>query len=236
LAVTNAGLSDGEETVLFFDGPGGVGSGTATNSVPPTSDDAADKGEGNLCGMSLSADGKSLYVAGQGADAKSWVLKVDIASKQLTPLFSADEAGIEVNSPMDTMPWGESSVLALYSGAGGKEDGLIVRWDLNTKKPLQQWALPGLVDPMGFALVPGTDQLVVVDNNWALTKVQPGKLARVSLPADGDEAEVEVIADQLRGPVSCGFGPGGMLYIAQLGKEFDQEYGQVIAVSGFANE
>jgi WD40 repeat protein len=232
LAVTNAGLKDGKENVLFFSGPGAVGSAATTNSVGPTSDDPADKGEGNLCGMSLSADGKHLYLAGQGADAKSWILKVDIASKELSPAFSADEAGIEVNSPMDTMAWDDHSILALYSGAGGKEDGLIVRWDTKSGKVLAKWTLPGLVDPMGFARIGDTNEVAVVDNNWSLTDVQPGKLARVTLTEDGGAADVTVIADKLLGPVSCAFGPNGNLYIAQLGKAFDKNYGQVVAVSG----
>lgn len=230
LAVTNSGLKDGEETVVFFTKPGTVDEAKATNPVGPTSDDAADKGEGNLCGMSVSKDGKQIFVAGQGADAKTWILSVDVATHKLSPLFSADEAGIEINSPMDTMAWDDSSILALYSGAGGKEDGLIVRWDLKTKKPAQQWTLPGIKDPMGFARIPGSDDLVVVDNNWSLTEVLPGSASRVSLGKT--EAKVDVIADKLLGPVSCTFGPDGDLYIAQLGKEFDKTEGQVIAISG----
>ncbi|MEZ6089847.1 MAG: hypothetical protein R3C05_17825 [Pirellulaceae bacterium] len=232
LAVTNAGLGDGEETVVFFDKPGKVESATATGSVGPTSDDPADKGEGNLTGMSLSADGKTIYLAGQGADAKSWIMSVDVASKKLATFASADEAGIEINSPMDTMPWGDDSVLALYSGAGGKDDGLIVRWDLASKKALAKWTLPGLTDPMGFARVPGSDDLVVVDNNWALTEVKPGRLARVTLSQESGDATVKVLSDKLLGPVSCTFGPDGGLYIAQLGKEFDKNMGQVLVVSG----
>lgn len=234
LAVTNAGEKDGEETVLFFDGRGPVTRGKATNSVGPTSDAEADKGEGNLCGLSISEDGKTLYLAGQGADAKTWVLSVDVAGRKLSPLLSADDAGIEINSPMDTLVWDESNLLVLYSGAGGKEDGLIVQWDLETKKPVRQWTLPGLNDPMGFARIPGSDELVVVDNNWSLTAVQPGKLARVSLTAKSGPANVDVIADELLGPVACRFAPDGDLYIAQLGKEFDKNYGQVLKVSGIA--
>jgi hypothetical protein len=232
VAVTNAGLSDGEETVVFFDGPGTVDDGTATNSVGPTSDDPKDKGEGNLTGLSLSDDGKSLYVAGQGSDAKTWVLNVDIDQKKLGGLVSADEAGIEINSPMDTMPFTKGTILALYSGAGGKDDGLIVQWNVRKKEVVKQWQLPGLTDPMGFARIPGSTRgLVVVDNNWALTEVQPGRLARVNLPREGD-AKVRVIADKLHGPVSCAFGPDGDLYVAQLGEEFDSNKGQVLAVSG----
>ncbi|MEQ9409572.1 MAG: hypothetical protein RIK87_17690 [Fuerstiella sp.] len=232
LAVTNAGLGDGAETVVFFDGAGTVDDGKATNSVGPTSDDAADKGEGNLTGLSLSEDGSTIYVAGQGADAKTWVLSVDVATKKLGGLVSADEAGIEINSPMATLPWARGSVLALYSGAGGKDDGLIVQWNVKTKKVMKKWNLPGLTDPMGFAAVPGSRQLVVVDNNWALTEVKSGRLARVNLPKEGEDAKVRIIGDQLHGPVSCAFGPDGDLYVAQLGSEFDKDKGQIVAISG----
>jgi len=90
---------------------------------------------------------------------------------------------------MATLPWDSSSVLALYSGAGGKEDGLIVKWDVGSKKAVRQWTLPSLNDPMGMARVPGSDALVVVDNNWALTEVQPGKLAQVTLPRESGPGE-----------------------------------------------
>lgn len=232
LAVTNAGLGDGQETVVFFDKAGTVNDGQATNSVGPTTDDPKDKGEGNLTGLSVSQDGSMLFVAGQGSDAKSWILSVDVAGKKLAGLASADDAGIEVNSPMATMPWNKNNVLALYSGAGGKDDGLIVLWNAKNGKMMKKWTLPGLTDPMGFAVVPGTRQLVVVDNNWSLTEVKAGRLARVNLGKDSEEAKVRVIADQLSGPVSCAFGPDGKLYIAQLGKEFDKGMGEVIAVSG----
>ena len=232
LAVTNAGLGDGEETVVFFSGPGTVADGKATNAVGPTSDDPKDKGEGNLTGLSISEDGTTIYVAGQGSDAKSWVLSVDVASKKLAGLASADDAGIEVNSPMATMPWKGNTILALYSGAGGKDDGLIVEWNTQTGKVVKQWSLPGLTDPMGFARVQDSRALVVVDNNWSLTEVKAGRLARVSFPKDSDEAKVNVISEGLHGPVSCAFGPDGDLYIAQLGSEFDSDKGQIIAVSG----
>ena len=232
LAVTNAGLGDGAENVLFFSGAGTAADGKGTNPVGPTSDDPKDKGEGNLCGLSVSEDGSTLYVAGQGSDAKSWVLSVDVASKKLSGLASADDAGIEVNSPMDTLPWNENSILALYSGKGGADDGLIVQWNVKTGKATKKWTLPGLTDPMGFAIVPETRSLVVVDNNWALTEVKAGRLARVNLPRNADEAKVRVISEGLRGPVSCEFGPDGDLYIAQLGTEFDSDKGQVVAVSG----
>lgn len=232
LAVTNAGLGDGAETVLFFDGPGKASDGKATNAVGPTSDDAKDKGEGNLTGLSISKNGDTIYVAGQGADAKSWILSVDVATKKLAGLASADAAGIETNSPMATMPWGKKTILALYSGAGGKDDGLIVEWNVESGKVVKKWPLPGLTDPMGFARVPETRSLVVVDNNWSLTEVKAGRLARVSFPKDSEEARVRVISEGLHGPVSCAFGPDGDLYIAQLGTEFDSDKGQVIAVSG----
>ena len=232
LAVANAGLGDGEENILFFTGPGTAADGKATNAVGPTSDDPKDKGEGNLTGLSLSEDGSTIYVAGQGADAKTWVLSVDVASKKLAGLASADEAGIEINSPMATIPWNNQSILALYSGAGGKDDGLIVQWNVETGKVIKKWTLPGLTDPMGFAKLPDGRGLVVVDNNWALTEVKAGRLARVSLVKDSDEAKVNIISEGLHGPVSCAFGPDGDLYIAQLGAEFDKDKGQIIAISG----
>lgn len=232
LAVTNAGLGDGEETVVFYDAEGIADSGKATNSVGPTSNDAKDKGEGNLTGLSVSEDGSTVYLAGQGSDAKTWVLSVDVASRKLSGLASADDAGIETNSPMATMPWGKNSILALYSGAGGKDDGLIVQWNVKKKEVVKKWNLPGLTDPMGFAKVPETKSLVIVDNNWALTEVKAGRLARVNLPKDSDDAKVRVIGENLHGPVSCAFGPDGDLYVAQLGAEFDKDKGQVVAISG----
>lgn len=235
LAVTNAGVGDGAETLLMFNKAGTAADGIATNSVGPTTDDAKDKGEGNLTGLSLSEDGSTIFVAGQGADAKSWVLSVDVASKKLAGLASADDAGIAVNSPMATLPMNKTNLLVLYSGAGGKDDGLIVQWNTKTGKMVKKWTLPGLTDPMGMAFIPETKSLVIVDNNWALTEVQAGRLARVNLPRkdnDSGEAKVRVIADNLRGPVSCAFGPDGDLYIAQLGEEFDAGKGQIIAVSG----
>ena len=232
LAVTNAGLGDGSETVVFFDGPGTVTDGSATNGVGPTSDDAKDKGEGNLTGLSVSEDGSTVFVAGQGSDAKSWILSADVASRKLSGLVSADDAGIETNSPMATLPWNRGTILALYSGAGGKDDGLIVQWNVKKKEVVKKWSLPGLTDPMGFAVVPETRSLAVVDNNWALTEVKSGRLARVFLPRDADEAKVRVLSDDLKGPVSCAFGPDGDLYIAQLGDEFDKDKGQIVAVSG----
>lgn len=232
LAVTNAGLGDGKENVLFFSGAGTAADGKGTNSVGPTSDDAKDKGEGNLTGLSVSEDGGTVFVAGQGSDAKSWILSVDVAGKKLAGLASADAAGIEINSPMATIPWNKQSILALYSGAGGKDDGLIVQWNIKSGEVIKKWTLPGLTDPMGFARVPDSRSLVVVDNNWALTEVKAGRLARVNLVKDAEEAKVRVVSEGLRGPVSCVFGPDGDLYIAQLGTEFDKDKGQVVAVSG----
>lgn len=232
LAVTNAGLADGEEVVAFFDGPGTADSGKSTNAVGPTSDDPADKGEGNLTGLSATEDGSTLFVAGQGSDAKTWVLKVDTATHKLSGAFSADAAGIEINSPMATMVWGPNAILALYSGAGGKDDGLIVQWNIKTGKVVKKWTLPGLTDPMGFARIPDTNSVVVVDNNWALTEVKAGRLARVLLPRMEDEAKVNILSEQLHGPVSCAFGPDGGLYIAQLGSEFDSDKGQILRIDG----
>ncbi len=232
LAVTNAGIGDGAETVLFFDGPGTAADGKATNAIGPTSDDSKDKGEGNLTGLSRSQDGATLFLAGQGADAKTWLLSVDVASKKMEKFASADDAGISVNSPMATIAWTKKSVLALYSGAGGKDDGLIVQWNIETKKVMKKWNLPGLTDPMGFARLPSGRGLVVVDNNWSISEVKAGRLARVNLPKEGDEARVRILSEGLRGPVSCVFGPDGDLYIAQLGTEFDSDKGQVVAISG----
>lgn len=235
LAVTDGGRKDGEETVLFFTGPGTADTAVArTNPIPPTTDDPKDKGEGNLTGMCLSRDGKTLYVCGQGTDLKTWLLACDIETKKLEPLVSADDHGISINSPMQALAKENGNVLVLYSGAGGEEDGLIVEWDVEAKKPVARWELPGLVDPMGMDFLPDSqDTLAVVDNNWSLTKVQDGKLAIVKIPAGKDKAEVEVIGTKLKGPVSCAFGPDGRLYIAQLGEMFDQNKGNIVSVTGF---
>lgn len=231
LAVSNSGLADSKDHILFCTGKGSAADGKATNGIPPTSDDKADKGEGNPTGLCVSMDGKSIYMAGQGADAKSWILRADIEGKKLEPFLSADDNGISTNSPMQCIQWDEKNLLVLYSGKGGAEDGLLVRWDLETKKPTAQWKLDGLVDPMGMARVGKSNVLAVVDNNWSLTSVQNGKLARVTL--DGDKAKVEVLATKLKGPVSCAFGPDGALYVAQLGPEFDKKKGSVLAITGF---
>lgn len=230
LIVTDAGKADGEETLLFFDAKGKASSGTKTNSVPPTSDDPADKGEGNLTGMSLSQDGSTVYVCGQGFDGKSWVLAGDVASKELKPLLSADDNGIETNSPMQTVVGDDNTLYVLYSGAGGKADGLIVRWDLGTKKPSGQWTLPGVINPMGMAHVDG-DKFAVVENNWALNQTNQGRVLVVTLGEPG-EAAISETGVSLDGPVACGFGPDNRLYVTQLGEEFDKPVGSVVAISG----
>jgi len=245
LAVTDGGKPDGEETVNFYAvrrKGGGVApltsaEATSSNSVPPTSGDKADKGEGNLTGMSLSPGRDTLYICGQGSDAKTWVLSCDVKARRLKPILSADDHGIAVNSPMQCLYKKPGWLLVLYSGDGGKADGLIVEWDLASGKPVNKWTLPGLVDPMGMDFVPGKkDELVVVDNNWALKKVNPGRLARVRLPGGKSRAEVEIIGKGLRGPVSCAFGPDGKLYVAQLGEMFDSDLGTVIAIDGFVKK
>jgi WD40 repeat protein len=242
LAVTDGGRPDGQETVNFYRIGRKAGSvvplaaaeATRSNAVPPTSKDKADKGEGNLTGMSLSSDGSMLYVCGQGSDAKTWVLSCGVRGRKLKPLLSADDNGIAVNSPMQCLYRKPGWLLVLYSGDGGKADGLIVEWDLASGKPVNRWKLPGLIDPMGMDFIPGKKgELAVVDNNWALTKVNPGKLARVKLPPGKSEAEVTVIGTGLKGPVSCAFGPDGKLYVAQLGEMFDRDLGTVIAIDGF---
>lgn len=230
MVVSNAGLKDGEDNLLFFDADGKATG--ASNAIPPTSDHNLDNGEGNFCGFSLSADGSTLYVAGQGADAKTWTLSCDVESMELSGLASADDAGIEINSPMHTMPLGDDRLLVLYSGAGGKDDGLFVEWNLTDGSVAAQWTLPGLTDPMGFAAMPNGEGYAVVDNNWALTEVLDGRIAKVTLPEGGGAAEVEIVASKVPGPVACAFGPDGKLYVAVLGERFDEELGGVIAVSG----
>lgn len=237
LLVTDAGAKDGAETVVTWElSSAGIehNSVTArTNPITATSDDPADKGEGNLTGITLMPDGNIFYVCGQGSDAKSWVLRGNLKENKLETAFSADEHGIATNSPMQALPW-RGNLLVIYSGAGGKEDGLVVEWDLKTGKPLNQWPLPGLFDPMGIALVPGSkDRFAVTDNNWALQDVNAGRLALVTLDSD-KPAKIEVIADRLRGPVHCAFGPDGRLYVTCLGARYDAGKGQVVAVEGFS--
>lgn len=232
LVVTDGGKTDGNEPLLFFSDGGTAADGEATNTIPPTSEDPLDKGEGNLTGLSLSADGSTIYVAGQGADAKTWVLTCDTGTKKLSTWASADDNKIDVNSPMQTLVWDDSTLLVLYSGAGGKEDGRLIAWDTSTAKPKANWTLPGLYDPMGMARIPGTNNLVIVDNNWALTEVRDGRLGKVTLPDGGGTATVEMLATKMLGPVACAFDAKGDLYVAQLGKEFDKTYGSVVAISG----
>lgn len=230
LVVSDGGKKDGQETLLFFSKSGDASTGSASNTMVPAGVAAA-KGEGNLTGIAVTADKKTLFLCGQGADDHSWLLKCDVASKKLSTFASADVNGITTNSPMQVLDWDATSVLALYSGKGGADDGLIVKWDKDTAKPLAQWKLAGLTDPMGMARCPGSDDLMVVDNNWALTKVKQGRLAKVALGSNG-EASVELLKVSLMGPVSCVFGPNGDLYIAQLGTEFDSTKGEVLQVSG----
>lgn len=230
LLVTDAGLPDGKEVLRLHAGPGGPEGAAATNSVGPTTEDPADKGEGNLTGMALAPDGRHVYVCGQGADAATWVLRADLKTMELVPWASADAHGIEVNSPMQALVLPTGNVLVLYSGKGGVDDGIIVEWSAKAT-PLVQWSLPGLTDPMGMAPVPGKPHMfAVVDNNWSLTEVKRGRLARVTLPAGGGKALVELVPADLRGPVSCAFGPDGRLYIAELGEEFDKTLGRVSSV------
>ncbi|MEO9594189.1 hypothetical protein [Rhodopirellula bahusiensis] len=230
LIVTDAGKVDGEETLLFFDAKGKADSGVKTNAVPPTSDDPADKGEGNLTGMSLSKDGSTVYVCGQGFDGKSWVLSADTKSKELKPLLSADDNGVETNSPMQTVVGDANTLYVLYSGKGGEAGGLIVRWNLNTKKPSGQWTLPGVINPMGLAHIEG-DQFAVVENNWSLEQTNAGRVLVATLGEPG-EAEIKETGISLNGPVSCVFGPDDRLYVSQLGEEFDEPVGSVVAISG----
>ena len=222
LVVSDGGKKDGEETILFFDEPGSADSPTAqSGSVGPTTEDEADKGEGNLTGFSVSPDGKTVWVCGQGADAATWVLHLDTETRELTPWASADQNGIEINSPMQTLVWDDDTLLVLYSGAGGVEDGTIVAWSIASKTPKQTWTLPGLKDPMGMARIPGTDELAVVDNNWALTTVNRGRVARVRLGEE--DATVTLTGVELAGPTSCAFGPDGKLYVAVLGERFGRD-------------
>ncbi len=230
LVVSDGGKKDGQETLLFFSAPGLAATGVASNTMVPEGV-APEKGEGNLTGMSATADQKTIYLCGQGQDDHSWLLQCDVATKKLSVFASADTQGIGTNSPMQVLDWDDTSVLALYSGKGGVDDGLIVKWDKNTAKPLGQWTLPGLTDPMGMARKAGSDQLVVVDNNWSLTEVKTGRLAKVNL-VDGGKATVKIIDVSLHGPVSCVFGPQGDLFVAQLGKKFDSDKGEVIRIKG----
>src|SRR5690606_36748171 len=139
---------------------------------------------------------------------------------------------IKTNSPMQALSW-RGHVLVVYSGAGGKDDGVIVEWDAATRTVVNQWALPGLVDPMCIAQVPGQpNQFAITANNWKLEGVNHGKVALVTLGAEG-VVETQVLADRIMGPVHCAFGPDGRLYVTSLGTQLDSDKGQVIAISGF---
>ncbi|MCA8916806.1 MAG: hypothetical protein KDB90_15540 [Planctomycetes bacterium] len=236
LAVTDAGEPDGKETIATWhissEGAAKSNVKQRSNAIGPTTKDLKDLGEGNLSGMCLMPDGNTYYVCGQGSDAKSWVLRGNLATGHLETAFSADDNGIAINSPMQCIDW-RGNLLVVYSGAGGKDDGLIVEWDLETGKPANQWSIPGIVDPMGIAKVPGSsNRFAVTDNNWLLTGVNAGSVSLVTLE-DSQEARIERVAKGVFGPVNCAFGPDGRLYVACLGKTYDGNEGMVIAINGF---
>lgn len=236
LAVTDAGNPDGQETVAVWQisgqGPAGNKLKLRTNTIGPTGGGEADKGEGNFCGVTLMPDGRTLYVCSHGNDKKTWVLRGDLKTGELETALSADDNGIEVNSPMQALPW-RGNLLVVYSGAGGKDDGLIVEWDPKTAKPVQHWKVPGIADPMGMAPVPGTDnQFALTDNNWALTGVREGRVLIATL-GDSGNAEYTTVASGLLGPVHAAFGPDKRLYVTCLGRHYDSNEGVVIAIDGF---
>lgn len=238
LIVTDGGKPDGAETVIVYhissEGPARNSEKVRTNTIGPTGGGDTDKGEGNLSGLALMDDGRTLYVCSHGNDKKSWVLKGDLKDGKLEPALSADDNGIVVNTPMQALAW-RGNLLVVYSGAGGVDDGLIVEWDLETGKPVHQWRMSGMIDPMGISQVPGSaNQFAVTDNNWSLTAVNSGTVAVVTL-GDGEQAETKVIARGLAGPVNCAFGPDGRLYVTCLGTEYDKNEGLVVAISGFDN-
>lgn len=238
LAVTDGGAKDGEEKVYFYT-QSGKAYDTGPNGPSNTNPVAEGGGEGwtnegNLSGMSVDDLGERMYVCGQGSDDVTVVLEVNTATFEMKPLLSADEHGIAVNSPMETVITDDGHLLVLYSGTGGVADGLMVLWDLETKQPLVQYDLGahGIVDPMSMALVPGTEATyAVVDNNWALDTVKRGTLSLVTLMADG-QVEVEVIADKMEGPVACAFDSEARLWITQLGPAFDQNQGNLLVIDG----
>ncbi len=234
IAVGDGGKPDGKEVVAFYKGAGKAADALGvTNAIGPTSDPAVetDKGEGNFVGPVLSKDGNTIYLCSHGNDAKTWLMSVDVKTRKLTTLLSSDEGGVSTNAPMQCLLV-RDHLMVVYNGAGGKDDGLVVEWDLATKKPVNQWKLPGLLDPMGMAAIAGkTDEYVITDNNWDLRSVKDGKLARVKL-VPGKEAVIEVIADKVKGPVHCAFGPDKRLYVACLGSMYDQDKGMVIAIEG----
>ncbi|MEZ6197591.1 MAG: hypothetical protein R3F20_18000 [Planctomycetota bacterium] len=230
LVVSDSGKKDGEDRLGVFDGSGAADQGKYTNGVASTTGAEGDLGEGNPTGFALGKGGV-VWACGQGTDAKTWILRCDVDRRTLEPWASSDDEGIAINSPMQILAEDDQHLLVLYSGAGGKDDGLIARWNIASRKPVKTWTLPGLTDPMGMAFFPGSKALAVVDNNWALTEVKSGRLARVTL-GDGEAADVKVLATKLRGPVACCFGPDERLYVAQLGAKFDSTEGSVIAISG----
>lgn len=233
LAVTDGGKPDGQESVVYYRVSGYAAEETGrTNTIGPTTDLEIDLGEGNLSGMSVSADGNWLWVCGQGSDDRTWMLRSNIAERTLETFLAAGDHEISARAAMQALPW-RGNLLVLYSGESAVNNGMIVEWDINTREPLTVWKLPELVDPMGMAQVPGAaDEFIVTDNNWNLNRVNEGKLARVKL-GDGGEKTLSVIADKLLGPVHCAFGPDGRLYVTCLGEEFDSDKGVVLAVSGF---
>ena len=230
LLVAEGGYADGLDWFTFYrvrnipaqlDGDSGV--------IGKTTEDEADLGEGNFIG--LCRDGDTIWGCSHGNDKKTWIVRCNLSERVLEPWISSDDAGIATNSPMQALPW-RGNLLVLYSGEGGKADGLLVEWNTETRKPIRKWNLTGLVDPMGMAWVEDREQptLVVTDNNWDLTKVKKGKLALVTLTDEA--AEVTEIAGNLPGPVGCAFGPDGRLYVACLGDQFDKGKGLVIAIDG----
>ena len=83
---------------------------------------------------------------------------------------------------------------------------------------------------MGMAKI-GKNKYAVVENNWDLTSVKPGRVVVVTLGEDG-QAKVKDTGVKLFGPTSCAVGPDKRLYVSQLGKEFDKGMGSVVALKG----
>ena len=225
LIISDSGQADGEDQLVFL--PSGIkdiAAGLPTGGF--------DK-EGNFVG--LSTDGTTVYVCGQGEDSRSAILAVDIATQQWSVVF---ELGDIANSPMASVV--EDGILwVLFSddakaaaSEDGKNDGLLVAWDLKAKAKQGQWTLPGLNDPMGLAKLPGQDTFLIVANNWHRSKVLPGTLAAVSITTDSPTAQVNTLATGLQGPTSCALTPEGDLLVTELGEAFDQSKGQVLR---FAN-
>lgn len=248
-AVTNAGLPDGAEQVLFFDRPGVASDGVATNPIPPTTGDPSDLGEGNLTGLSRSRDGQTIYVCGHGSDARTWLLSCDVTARQLRTFASADARNIQTNSPMDTLVMPNGNVLVLYSGKSGAEDSLLVEWDVAGRAPLSIWPLPGITDAYAMAFVPGTwgpnrlGELVIVDHAFDPATVRPGKIARVGVTLHSrtdrrstHPAQVTIIASKVFGPTGCAFGRDGKLLVTLLGNTPDSNRGQLLVVDGFSAE